>query len=551
MRFCSGWVNGVIIAVGIAILMSCSSTTTSTELLDANFMAKGQTAIDLISPTQNQQVATSTPSFSWGSRGVGLYVLELATDSNFTNKVLEKEVNATTYTLVASDLNGASALTTSTYYWRVKIAKIKDNLQSKTQSFLLMVLPSGGSGSAGALYVDKNSTATTQIGSKEAPYKTISGAIAAADALRNNNQSVTLDVRVAKGDYSEEVNLIQGISLRGGYDSTDWSRNASANVTKILGPTDAAVRSGSGITNATVVEGFTILGATISGASSYGVLNISSSPTISNNYIDCGNGAQCYGIQNTSSSPVISGNIVTGKNSTGNFAIYNQLNSSATIYNNVIFGGYGANNSVGIYLNGSSPKIWNNTIHAGTATTTSFGIRIINSTTPPITAMPEIRNNIVFSTVAASVCIEEFNAGTMVSNLENNNVFGCTTLYRDNPVVNYGFICVATGNFWTGAGCTGTQLTTPTGSGNISVDNGGPLFVLINGTDGNINTLADNDWRLGTAGANCNVRGGGLTIAGISLDRDGLSRATGNPSGGCTPTNAGQAGWSMGAYESD
>lgn len=545
MRFC--WVKGVVFAAGIAIFMSCSGNTTSTELLDANFMAKGQTAIDLISPTQNQQVATSTPSFSWGSRGVGLYVLELATDSNFTNKVLEKEVNATTYTLVAGDLIGASALTTSTYYWRVKIAKIKDNLQSKSQSFLLMVLPSGGSGSAGALYVDKNSAATTQIGSKEAPYKTISGAIGAADALRNNNQSVTLEVRVAKGDYSEEVNLIQGISLRGGYDSTDWSRNVSANVTKILGPTDAAVRSGSGITNATVVDGFTIIGATISGASSYGVLNISSSPTIYNNYIDCGNGAQCYGIQNTNSSPVISGNTITGKNSTGNFGIYNQLSSAPIISNNVIFGGYGTN-SVGIYSNASlaTMSIQNNTISTGTAAS-PIGIRLFGGI-----SNYKVNNNIVFSTTGTGICVEEFAAATNPAEFKNNNLFGCATLYRDNNATNYAFVCTD-GKPGTSGGCgTGIDVATTT-SGNISINNSAPLFLNINGPDGNINTMADNDWRLGSAAGNCNVRGGGFDLStSFTTDRDLISRTLTIPlSGACTPTNANAGGWSIGAYESD
>lgn len=526
---------------------ACGNQGATQELLDANFLTRGQTAIDLISPTQNQQVATATPQFSWSSRGVSAYTLELATDSAFKNKILQKDVNGTTYALASTDLTGVSTLTTSTYYWRVKIAMIKDNLQSATQSFLLMVLPSGGSGSAGALYVDKNSSASTQIGSKEAPYKTISGAISAADALRNNNQSITLDILVAKGDYSEEVNLVEGISLRGGYDSTDWSRNISTNVSKILGPTDAAVRSGSGITSATVVDGFTVVGATISGASSYGVLAISSSPTISNNYIDCGNGAQCYGIQNTNSSPTISGNTITGKASTGNFAIYNQLTSSPTIVNNVIFGGH-ANNSVGIYSNNSSPKIENNTISGGTATTI-IGIRMIAGTSA------RIRNNIIFSSTGGGTCIEEFTSGTTnPTAVDNNNVFGCATLYQNNDAgaVAMNNICAATGNFWTGAGCTGTQLTTPSGSGNISVNNAAPLFVNINGTDGNINTMADNDWRLGTAAANCNVRGGGLTIAGITFDRDGLSRTANVPlSGACTPANNGNAGWSMGAYEND
>ena len=83
-----------------AIITGCSRTA-STELLDANFIGKGQTAVDLISPTQNQQVASSTPSFSWSARGAGLYTLELATDSEFTNKVLEKEVKLVTEVTIA------------------------------------------------------------------------------------------------------------------------------------------------------------------------------------------------------------------------------------------------------------------------------------------------------------------------------------------------------------------------------------------------------------------------------------------------------------------
>lgn len=88
--------------------------------------------------------------------------------------------------------------------------------------------------------------------------------------------------------------------------------------------------------------------------------------------------------------------------------------------------------------------------------------------------------------------------------------------------------------------------------GNISIDNtGNQLFLNINGPDGNIATMSDNDWHLTTNAAICDVRGGGLTISGIALDKDGVTRTTGNPSGGCVPANTGATGWSMGAYESN
>lgn len=162
----------------------------------------------------------------------------------------------------------------------------------------------------------------------------------------------------------------------------------------------------------------------------------------------------------------------------------------------------------------------------------------------------------MFSSTGSGVCIEEFtNNTTDPVAVENNNVFGCATLYQNNNggILAMNNICAATGNFWTGAGCTGTQLTTPRGSGNISVNNAAPLLLNINGTDGNVNTLADNDWRLGSAAGNCNVRGGGMDLSvSFTTDRDLISRTLTIPlSGPCTPTNANASGWSIGAYESD
>ena len=175
----------LLFGISFCTLTGCQNRANTAELLEANFVASGKTAIDLLSPTQDQQVASAHPTFSWGDRGAGLYTLEIASDANFQNMVLKKSVKDTQYTLANADLSGVSALTTNSYHWRVKIANVSNNLQSKTGTFFLVAMPSGGSGSAGVLYVNTASSSSVEIGSKEKPYKRIQAAIANADALRN------------------------------------------------------------------------------------------------------------------------------------------------------------------------------------------------------------------------------------------------------------------------------------------------------------------------------------------------------------------------------
>lgn len=79
-------------------------------------------------------------------------------------------------------------------------------------------------------------------------------------------------------------------------------------------------------------------------------------------------------------------------------------------------------------------------------------------------------------------------------------------------------------------------------------DGGSYYFEDYDGSDDDINTVSDNDWRL-TADAPLNVRGGGLDLSGdFTDDMDGAARTTSTPTG---MTNDGAAGWSMGAYEED
>jgi hypothetical protein len=553
-------------AMAMAVCLGCGNQGTTQELLEANFLTQNLTTIDLTSPTNNQQVTSANPTLTWSSRGVSQYTVQMATDNAFTSLVLDKTVTATTYTVQNSDLVGVTSLTTSTYYWRVKIPQLQNNLQSKTQSFFLVAIPASGTGYAGILYVNGASTGTTQIGSKEAPYKKIQAAISAGDALRGGLTAVSLDIHVAQATYTEEVNLAAGISIRGGYEATDWTRNIAANTTTIIAQTDTAIRSGATINSAalgatTIVEGFTIKTVGVTTGFGYAIFCNKSMPTILSNTIQGGDGNFAYGIFNNESSPTVSGNTIVGgiktlATATNYVGIYNQNGSSPTVRNNVILGG-NANDSPGIYVNhiNSSPIIENNTI-GGTMVGANTGVlRIIGSGAITGSATPAVRNNIIFAYGAgAPVCVEENYNGADPTIFQNNNLFGCTAMYRDEGATSLNSICTD-GKPGTGVCGSGTNVASGAATnseGNMSINNAAPLFVNQNGPDANILTMADNDWRLNTNGLNCNVRGGGLDLSGtFTQDRDLITRTIGNPSGPCAATNTGATGWSIGAYESD
>ncbi|MCH7824410.1 MAG: DUF1565 domain-containing protein, partial [Acidobacteria bacterium] len=128
-------------------------------------------------------------------------------------------------------------------------------------------------------------------GTFDSPKLTIPAAIAVADALY-----VTAEVHVAAGTYNvnsqagTHVIMAEGIALYGGYSSSDLAiRDAATYPTTItdtstLGGTGAspnrAIEAGSGITTATIIDGFTINGG--GGGWCSAIFNIGASPTISN-----------------------------------------------------------------------------------------------------------------------------------------------------------------------------------------------------------------------------------------------------------------------------
>jgi len=128
-------------------------------------------------------------------------------------------------------------------------------------------------------------------GTKASPVKTIAQGMKNA-ALIGNSQSVI----VAGGHYPEKVTLAEGVDLLGGFQcdtaSCTWVRDTVAYDTAILNQDFEGVLAGAGITQATLVEGFRIMGkdgTPTAAPGSVGVLLAGGSPTLRDNRIYGGN----------------------------------------------------------------------------------------------------------------------------------------------------------------------------------------------------------------------------------------------------------------------
>jgi hypothetical protein len=137
----------------------------------------------------------------------------------------------------------------------------------------------GGTSSSGTAPLAKYVATTGSDeadGSAQHPYRTIARAIASVKSSLPEGSSG--EVRVAAGTYPivEPITLVEGVSLRGGYSTTSWSDRgyrtkedrANTRYRTLIVPsaTGAApdaptvLGSGSSLTRATVIEGFTIVG---------------------------------------------------------------------------------------------------------------------------------------------------------------------------------------------------------------------------------------------------------------------------------------------------
>ena len=364
-------------------------------------------APSIISPKDGEQTYFDV-TFVWENKTfANEYKLIIATDSDFSNVVVDKSLKVNTYEYVVSD--------SITHYWKVYTDISKGEIP--IQAFEPL----------DAIYVWGDSPSTdTPKGTKNKPFKNIQEAI-------NTAYKFEKDVKIAKvnNEYTESIILFDGISVYGGYSNSDnWAiQDYETNVTKIRSQSSAGVTI-IGIKNETILEGFTIYGDTT--GSTYAIYTSSSTSKMVIRNCNIFGGAclgECYGIYNTSKGDVTIENckILGGYSTkTGNTGIYNSSSSPIIKNNPLIIGGdcdldtsYGISNinssnptisgniiwgsqsgekmTYGIYNIDSSPILDNNTITGGNSGIQQrYGIYTSSATTE-YNSEPTITNNVINS----------------------------------------------------------------------------------------------------------------------------------------------------------
>lgn len=232
------------------------------------------------------------------------------------------------------------------------------------------------------LYVSTSNGNDNSPGTLNSPKATIQNAIDTAYNHIQNGLADSFAVHVAQGTYEQNyyegnyISVKEGISLYGGYSNDFSARDPSVYETKIIdmsqgdleGLTNEPITVYDGVTEQTVIDGFTISGSNNS-TYTIGIDIINASPTIQNNIINGGAGsviAAGIGISQNAS-PVIQYNVINGGNGIGdNRGISMWSYCNPKIEYNTITGATGNGNGTGIrVVTYCIPKIKYNTIDGG------------------------------------------------------------------------------------------------------------------------------------------------------------------------------------------
>lgn len=177
------------------------------------------------------------------------------------------------------------------------------------------------------------------------------GSITAALAGSSSGDSIFVE----EGTYTENIALVDGVVLLGGYDSSFSTRDPMQNRTIIDGSeTAAAVTSGPTVGSGTVVDGFVITKG--SGSGQAGVMISGGAPVFSNNDVTNNRGGLA-----------------------GGFLINN--GSSATLTGNRIRNNWSAGSGGGVRVENSSPRLLRNSLTDNVAPHHGGGIYSFNSAT--------------------------------------------------------------------------------------------------------------------------------------------------------------------------
>ena len=278
-----------------------------------------------------------------------------------------------------------------------------------------------------AVYVCADTGNDSNLGDIHAPLKTIQAGIVKAASFISDGLTDSTRVNVAEGTYQvtdgtentaeytdgDYIDMVEGVSLYGGYAADFSERNPDQYISLIVdlseeGEDSAAVRAYDGLTDATVIDGFTIQGAESTGVTNSTALDIErASPRVSNN--------------------IILGGYAAVGGFSFNLDIYE--NSSPTIENNTIIGGESPGNSYGIIIAGSShPIISNNTVNGGSEGQTN-GILCWGT-------QANIHDNIINGGDGAQTHGINLLTGSMVT-IKNNIIDGGTATEWSTGILNH------------------------------------------------------------------------------------------------------------------
>ncbi|MGH2570796.1 MAG: right-handed parallel beta-helix repeat-containing protein [bacterium] len=175
-------------------------------------------------------------------------------------------------------------------------------------------------------------------------------------------------VCVQAGTYLEQVTLVPGVALLGGWDAGFTSRDPDANVSMIHGAgVRSCIVSGSGADTATVVDGFTLRGA--GGSPGAAIRVTGGSPVFSHNDVSENRLAGIAGGAYVSggSTARFSDNEFRENSTGGSGGAFRIEGSSPVIERNVLTGNVARNSGGGFYVFQSTLACTDNTIRGGLA----------------------------------------------------------------------------------------------------------------------------------------------------------------------------------------
>jgi len=471
----------------IVTSMHCGSRADTASWLAAEFLTAGKSNIRLLVPANNASLNTTDGLvFVWEEKaGVGKYTFELSDSQSFGNLLINKTISGNNYEYSASDLKAGSSLESATYYWRVRVPFVTNNLQSTAQpvSFIL----------GNTYYVDNTFNGTTSSGTRTNPYKTIQPAIDAANASRAGVITTIAEVRVSKGTYSETITMRPNVTVRGGYDSSNnWSRNPQANLT-ILTRTDAIVVQANSELDltftGTLLEGFSVQGTYTASASWLVNLNGVGALTIRNNQFVVNSTAtinRIFFINNASGFALIDNTIdgtTTSTSISTELRAIQMINSAGTVRNNIVaVRGPSGPNRVPVLQDSTAPGTYqllmtNNTIGQFSTTSSSWAMLVWNSSGGVMSG--QIDRNIFFvnSTVTGSSrCGQQTGPGSnaKVSSFKNNLFADCNSGTGNIGAYNANANLPSDSNFaspWTTTANVFTNIDSLFRAGNVAASN--------------------------------------------------------------------------------